>query len=456
DHPNILRVYDTGIFGDYFYIEMEYIHGVTLREHLLRHGRISEKEVLEIALQVARALRYAHETELTTPDGIKVHGILHLDLKPENIMITPSMEVKLMDFGAAKMLLGPGPAVTENRVFGTLAYMSPEQIAGLPVDVKSDFFSFGAILYELISGHKAFPAEQAEALMEQVRAAKYEPVRRWRRAISPWTEELIDKLLAARPSHRPHSAAEMEKELHICQQLYKVWGTGARVSIPFSIRKHFPSIAITLSIAALVLSTLSFIRTCSGSPFAYDAPISIEAQAILDHGLALERAKDFHKAVGEYKKVPKGTREYQQAQARAATVLFRDLKQLSTARAILEALRNKKRDPYVDALLGKIYYQLALYPEAHQRLEEALESNRDPVLPLSDEDKDEMRYLLAWSWDREYQYLDKEQKILEEALKAWGSFYELAGCAKASKSRRCTLATKRKNILGKELSALAQ
>lgn len=449
DHPNILRVFDTGIFEDHFYIEMEFIPGMTLREYQQRHHRIPEKTVLDIALQITKALRYAHETELTSPEGAKIHGILHLDLKPENIMITPTMEVKLMDFGAAKMLVGPGPATGGGQIFGTLAYMSPEQISGLPVDIKSDYFSFGSILYEMIAGRKAFGADEPDALMALVREAKREPLRKFRRAVSPWTEELVDKLLAVKPSHRPHSAAEIERELNVCTQLFKAWGTGARMHVPFSVRKHFPSMAMLLSIIAIAFSTLSFVRTCTGSPIAFDAAINMQAQGYIDQGLALERSGDFRKAIVEYQNVEEGTREYPQAQARIALIQFRKLEQLSSARATLENL-GEDDDPFINMVLGQIYYQLARYPEARARIESALESGRSPVLPISDDDKDQLRYYLAWSWDKEFQLLGKDPKALEEAIKAWSFYYELAGCANG-RTKRCTNANARKEALTKML-----
>lgn len=450
DHPNILRVFDTGIFEDHFYIEMEFIRGMTLREYQQRHHRIPEKTVLEIALQIAKALRYAHEAELKSPEGAKVHGILHLDLKPENIMITPSMEVKLMDFGAAKMLVGPGPTSSEERIFGTLAYMSPEQIAGLPLDIKSDYFSFGSILYEMIAGRKAFGAEQPEALIAQVRETRRDPLRKYRRAVSPWTEELVDKLLAAKPSHRPHSAAEIENDLNVCSQLFKAWGTGARMHVPFSVRKHFPSMAMLLSLVAICLSTVSFVRTCTGSPIAYDTAINMQAQAIIDQGLALERSGELRKAIDEFQRVPEGTREYPQAQARVAQIQFRKLQQLSAARATLENLKEQEDNPFVNMILGHIYYQLARYPEARARIEDALESGKTPLLPIGDDERDQLRYYLAWAWDKEYQLLGKDPKALEEAIKSWSFYYEVAGCATA-KTKRCSSAKTRKESLTKAL-----
>ena len=261
DHPNILRVFDTGLFEDHFYIEMDFIRGMTLRDFQLRHKRIPEKVILNIAVQIARALRYAHEAELTTPDGIKVHGILHLDLKPENIMITPNLEVKLMDFGAAKMLVGPDTAGSE-RAFGTPSYMSPEQVTGHKLDVKSDYFSLGAILYEMYAGRKAFEGNTPEDIMRLVIDADCKPLRSIRRSILPWSEDLIERLLSAKPSHRPSTAAEIESDLNLCAHLFQAWGTGARMHVPFEIRKHVPMIALALALLAFCFSTAAFVQSC--------------------------------------------------------------------------------------------------------------------------------------------------------------------------------------------------
>jgi serine/threonine protein kinase len=145
NHPHICALYDIG--PDY--LVMEYVEGKPLR------GPLPAEEALKLALQVADALDAAHR-----------RGILHRDLKPANILVTVDGQIKLVDFGVAKLLADPEVTQTiEGTVIGTSAYMSPEQALGKPTDARSDIFSFGATLYELLSGHRAFPGNsQAEAL----------------------------------------------------------------------------------------------------------------------------------------------------------------------------------------------------------------------------------------------------------------------------------------------------
>ncbi|NLB62592.1 MAG: serine/threonine protein kinase [Fibrobacter sp.] len=453
DHPNILRVFDTGMFENHIYIEMEYIKGVTLREYMMRHGRLPEKTILNMALQIVGALRFAHELELSTPEGVRVRGILHRDIKPENIMITPNKEVKLMDFGAAEVLTVAAAAESGGKIFGTLAYMSPEQISGYKLDVRSDFFALGTVIYEMFTGQKAFPAEGLHELMEQVKTGKYQPVRKLRRSISPLTEELLDKLLSSRPSRRPNDAAEIEEDLKICQQFYSIYGTGARIKVPISWRKYFSEISLGMSFVALVLSLFAIFGKNPNISLLNYSGESAEAQVMIHQAKLLEQKNKISAAIEEYLKVPEGTKEYVEAQTHAASLYYSRLKQLSKARSILESLRTKGvNDPYVDAILGLIYYQMALYPEARQRLDASLESNKTPVLEIDDQFKDDIQYFLSMAWDREYRHINKDPKVLEKALKAW-SYYLDVSCesGKNLKSSRCQHAQKRKNALAKSL-----
>src|SRR5512143_864821 len=155
NHPNIVTIYEIGTFESRSYIAMELVAGKTLRE-LLFPGPLPLKRLLQIAVQIAEGLAKAHEA-----------GVVHRDLKPENVMVTKEGLVKILDFGVAKLKSmgvdsGEGsnlPTETGTRpgiVVGTIGYMSPEQAAGLPIDFRSDQFSFGSILYELVSGKRAF------------------------------------------------------------------------------------------------------------------------------------------------------------------------------------------------------------------------------------------------------------------------------------------------------------
>ena len=166
-HPNILAIHDFGNQDGVSYAVMELLEGQTLRERL-DAGPISQKQAVGYALQIARGLAAAHEK-----------GIVHRDLKPENLFVTKDSHLKILDFGLATRVepVSPGeetaaPTVSRHTepgtVMGTLGYMSPEQVRGLPVDQRSDLFSFGAILYELLAGRKAFKKDTASDTMAAI------------------------------------------------------------------------------------------------------------------------------------------------------------------------------------------------------------------------------------------------------------------------------------------------
>src|SRR6185369_15328587 len=168
NHPNILAVYDIGTQEGAPYIVSELLEGETLRERV-RSGPLPVRKAIEYAIQIAQGLAAAHDK-----------GIVHRDLKPENLFVTKEGRVKILDFGLAKLTqteAGSGPqtnlptatAGTEpGVVMGTLGYMSPEQIKGKPADARSDIFSFGAILYEMLSGKRAFHADSAGETMAAI------------------------------------------------------------------------------------------------------------------------------------------------------------------------------------------------------------------------------------------------------------------------------------------------
>src|SRR5262245_44804482 len=169
NHPNITAVYDIGQNGGGApYVVQELLEGETLRS-VLAGGRIVQRRAVDYATQMAHGLAAAHEK-----------GIVHRDLKPENVFVTRDGRIKILDFGLAKLTQSEGPVSsatnlpTETRgtepgvVLGTLGYMSPEQVRGRPADARSDIFSFGAILYEMLSGRRAFHGDSAADTMSAI------------------------------------------------------------------------------------------------------------------------------------------------------------------------------------------------------------------------------------------------------------------------------------------------
>src|SRR6202521_4979098 len=168
NHPNITAVYDIGTENQAPYVVTELLSGETLRARLAG-GPLSSRKAIDYALQIAHGLSAAHEK-----------GIVHRDLKPENLFLTKDGRVKILDFGLAKLTHaeeGSGPQTnlpTANAgtepgvVLGTLGYMSPEQVRGRPADARSDIFSFGAILYEMLAGRRAFRGDSAADTMSAI------------------------------------------------------------------------------------------------------------------------------------------------------------------------------------------------------------------------------------------------------------------------------------------------
>ncbi len=457
DHPNILRVFDTGEIGRQFYIEMEFVEGQSLRAFMSAHLRIREADILGIVSQIAGALDYAHNVQIKSAEGDLIRGILHRDIKPENIMVTANGLVKLMDFGAAKAL-SMNTRTMQGTVVGTPHYMSPEQINGEPLDARSDFFSLGVLLYELCTGHRPFDAENLAALLWKIDACKYERVRKLRPAISPMTEELVDKLLSKDPDHRPRSAAEIQETLQTNLQAFRAWGSGRTMRIPFSIRRAYPTIALIASLAALSLSGFTFWR---GYRLLRSGPqLQSYFASLLGKGMDAEMAKDYPTALATYELIPgpeKGGDRltYLEAQLRMAAIYFRHKDQLTKARSALEQLRRDYDDPAIDAYLGQLYYTQALYLEAKERLEAFFNSNKPTVLRNSayfnpHEFQRDAIYAYANALDAQYTYIDQKQELLDAAMTAWDRFTRFSDCASETDDKRCRYAEKRES----ELAAL--
>jgi Tol biopolymer transport system component len=208
NHPNITAVYDIGSYDGAPYVVQELLEGETLRS-LLAGGRLPLRKTIDYSLQVAHGLAAAHEK-----------GIVHRDLKPENLFVTRDGRVKILDFGLAKLThqeegaqvtnLPTATAGTEpGVVLGTLGYMSPEQVRGKPAEARSDIFSFGAILYEMLSGKRAFHGDSAADTMSAILKEDPPDLSVTNQAISPGLERVVRHCLEKNPEQRFHSAHDV-------------------------------------------------------------------------------------------------------------------------------------------------------------------------------------------------------------------------------------------------------
>jgi serine/threonine-protein kinase len=198
-HPNIVTIYDAGEQDGIFYIAMEFIQGTTLHELLAEQRILPADDIVQYSRQICRGLDYAHS-----------HGIVHRDVKPANIMITANGMVKIMDFGIAK---AGGSMTSTGQVLGTPNYMAPEQVKGKPLDGRSDLFSFGVILYEMLTGEKPFVGQNVTTIIYKIVNENPIAPRDLDVTVHPGLSAIVTKALAKSPEDRYQSGAELVHDL---------------------------------------------------------------------------------------------------------------------------------------------------------------------------------------------------------------------------------------------------
>jgi len=199
-HKNVCRVHEFNRVGGIAYTSMEFVEGESLRSVLNRFGGLPQRKAMDLALQICSGLKEAH-----------AQGIVHRDLKPENVMIDGQGNVKIMDFGIARSMEA-GTRLTGSMV-GTPAYMAPEQVAGKPVDYRTDIYSLGLMLYEMFTGTPAFTADNSIAVALKQMREDPPPPHEIEPNIPVGTERAILKCLEKDPAKRFQSIAELESNL---------------------------------------------------------------------------------------------------------------------------------------------------------------------------------------------------------------------------------------------------
>jgi serine/threonine protein kinase len=275
NHPNIVAVYDIGEHGGAPYIVSELLEGDTLRGRI--EGPMSQRRAIEFAQQIARGLSAAHE-----------RGIVHRDLKPENIFIKSDGIAKILDFGLAKLAQPHALGVGENAstlahdtrpgaIMGTVGYMAPEQVRGEPADHRSDIFALGAILYEMLSGRRAFARETSAETLTAILKEEPSDLSATDRAVSPGLSRIVERCLEKKPASRFQSSQDLAFALG---QLDSTTGTSvapSRASTSSPTVRWVPWALFALATLALLATSILWRRSAPPAAPAV-APVRFQIQ----------------------------------------------------------------------------------------------------------------------------------------------------------------------------------
>ncbi len=249
NHTNITTIYEIAEFEGQMFMAMEYVEGVTLRQ-IVEKETLSIKKVLDIGIQLCEGLAMAHGK-----------GIVHRDIKSDNVMLTPRGQVKMMDFGLAK-LKGATKLTKTRSTIGTLAYMSPEQASGEEVDSRSDIFSFGVVLYELLTGRLPFQGEHQAAIVYSIVNEEPQPVARFNNNVSQELERIVFKALEKEKEERYQHIDDLLADLRRERKSLEYVKTG---HIPLEAaarkpRKRLLGLALPLSVVFILVLLFFILR----------------------------------------------------------------------------------------------------------------------------------------------------------------------------------------------------
>ncbi len=205
-HPNIVNIYDVGCDDDIYYIIMEYVRGETLKEYIEKHGHLPINTSIQITFDIGDALEAAHK-----------NGIVHCDIKPHNILVTETGRIKVADFGIARAVNAGFSNDSSSAVLGSVHYLSPEQASGVVVDERTDIYSLGVVMYEMMTGMVPFKGDTAISVALQHVQDEITLPTKYNRRIPRLVEQCILKAMAKNPDNRFQTIAEMMSELRLSQ-----------------------------------------------------------------------------------------------------------------------------------------------------------------------------------------------------------------------------------------------
>ena len=306
NHPNILTIHEVGDHAGSKFIVSEMVDGETLRDRMTRHA-LTLREVLGVAIQTASALAAAHAA-----------GIVHRDIKPDNLMLRPDGYVKVLDFGVATLArpaddganaqtIAPRET-TAGMVVGTMAYMSPEQARGLPVDGRSDCFSLGVVLYELVAGRTPFAGPTPSDIMVAILDKEPPPIRQLARGIPLQLELIISKALDKDPNLRYQTIADLRVDLQRLKnaiesgRLIEASESAPIVDQPLAVElteDSAPVLALgALSRGTMVFAAIAIAAVIAGAMFYDRSRVGTELPLQLPEGAAPTKARDVVQSMG--------------------------------------------------------------------------------------------------------------------------------------------------------------
>jgi serine/threonine protein kinase len=235
NHPNVISVHEVGEENGVYYLSMEFVGGGSVQDLISGpNKKMDPLRATEIVLEASRALEYAEKA-----------GIVHRDIKPDNLMLTENGDVRLADLGIAKRLNTDGKADQAEGVFGSPHYMAPEQARGLPLDHRADLYSLGVTYYRMLSGKLPFTGKDAREIMEKQVFDAHEPLKKLEPKLAPLVYFVIDRLLRKRPAERYPTATalikDLERALEQTRQGVTEQSEGSTRTTPGSSGRHRPS-----------------------------------------------------------------------------------------------------------------------------------------------------------------------------------------------------------------------